>query len=224
MIAKWLLQSLIWIAAMGALLFVPAGTWHWPAAWVFLVAMILIGVFTGLWLARTDPELFAERMRVTARDGQPAADKIFVAVLSVALAVWFILMGIDQRLHGPDFPRALQALGLAMQLVSTVFIMWVMHENSFAAPLVKIQSERGHHVISSGPYAWVRHPMYTGAVAFFVGIPLLLGSDWGLIMSPLLALLFAIRITIEERTLRAGLEGYDDYTSRVRYRLLPGVW
>lgn len=224
MIAKWLLQSLIWIAAMGALLFVPAGTWHWPAAWVFLVAMILIGVFTGLWLARTDPELFAERMRVTARDGQPAADKIFVPVLSVALVVWFILMGIDHRLYGSDFPIALQALGLVMLLVSTVFIMWVMHENSFAAPLVKIQSERGHHVISSGPYAWVRHPMYTGAVVFFIGIPLLLGSAWGLIMSPLLALLFAIRITIEERTLREGLPGYSDYTSQVRYRLLPGVW
>ena len=224
MMVKWALQSIIWIAGMGALLFVPAGTWRWPAAWVFLAAMILIGLFSGLWLARTDPELFAERMRVTAQDEQPAADKVFVLVLGVALMLWFVVIGIDHRLHGSDFRRSLQALGLALQLVSTVFIMWVMHENSFAAPLVKIQSERGHHVISSGPYAWVRHPMYTGAVLFFAGIPLLLGSGWGLVMSPLLAVLFAIRITIEERTLRSGLEGYDDYTSRVRYRLLPGVW
>ena len=134
------------------------------------------------------------------------------------------LIGIDHRLHGSDFPRVLQALGLAMLLVSTVFIMWVMRENSFAAPLVKVQSERGHRVISSGPYAWVRHPMYTGAIVFFIGIPLLLGSLWGLIASPLLALLFAIRITIEERMLTAGLEGYIDYTSQVRYRLLPGIW
>jgi protein-S-isoprenylcysteine O-methyltransferase Ste14 len=100
----------------------------------------------------------------------------------------------------------------------------VFHENSFAAPLVKVQRERGHHVIDSGPYAFVRHPMYTGAIVFFIGIPLLLGSPWGLIAVPLLALMFAIRIIIEERTLRDGLEGYIDYTSRVRYRLLPGIW
>jgi protein-S-isoprenylcysteine O-methyltransferase Ste14 len=224
MIAKWAWQSIGWIVAMGALLLVPAGTWRWPAAWVFLTAMTLIGVFAGLWLLKTDPELFAERMRVTAQDEQPPADKIFVPVLGVALMAWFVVIGIDQRLHGSDFPPALQALGLAMQLVSTIFIMWVMRENSFAAPLVKIQSERGHHVISSGPYAWVRHPMYTGAVVYFAGIPLLLGSGWGLILSPLFALLFAIRITIEERTLRAGLQGYVDYTAQVRYRLLPGVW
>ena len=224
MMTKWAFQSIVWIAGMGALLFVPAGTWRWPAAWVYLAAMILIGLFAGLWLAKTDPELFAERMRLTARDEQPAADKFFVPVLLAAFFGWFVLIGIDHRRHGSDFTPALEALGLALLLVSTVFIMWVMHVNSFAAPLVKVQSERGHHVISSGPYGWVRHPMYSGAIAFFIGMPLLLGSAWGLVVSPLFVLLFAIRIGIEERTLRAGLEGYIDYTSQVRYRLLPGIW
>jgi protein-S-isoprenylcysteine O-methyltransferase Ste14 len=224
MMPKWAFQSIVWIAGMGALLFVPAGTWRWPAAWVFLAAMMLIGLCSGLWLAKTDPELLAERMRLTARDEQPAADKFFVPVLGTAFFGWFVLIGIDHRLHGSDFPIALQAIGLAMLFVSTLFIMWVFRENSFAAPLVKVQRERGHHVISSGPYAWVRHPMYSGAILFFIGMPLLLGSLWGLIASPLLAAMFAIRITIEERTLRAGLDGYIDYTSRVRYRLLPGVW
>ena len=102
--------------------------------------------------------------------------------------------------------------------------MWVLHENSFASVVVRLQRERGHRVISSGPYAWVRHPMYSGAILFFIGIPLLLGSLWGLIASPLLVLMFAVRVSIEERTLREGLDGYVDYTSRVRYRLLPGVW
>jgi protein-S-isoprenylcysteine O-methyltransferase Ste14 len=224
MIAKWLLQSVSWIAAMAALLLVPAGTWRWPAAWAFLIAMALIGLLAGLWLLKTDPELFAERMRLTARDEQPSADKFFVPILLVAFFGWFVLIGIDHRQHGSAFPPSLQIFGLALQLASTVFIMWVMRNNSFAAPLVKVQSERGHHVISSGPYAWVRHPMYSGAMLFFAGIPLLLGSVWGLIAVPLLALMFAIRVTIEERTLRAGLEGYVDYTSQVRYRLLPGVW
>jgi len=224
MMAKWAFQSIVWIAGMAALLLVPAGTWRWPAVWVFLASMLLIGLFSGLWLAKTDPELFAERMRLTARDEQPAADKLFVPILGAFFLGWFVLIGIDHRLHGPEFSLALQTFGLAMLLASTVFIMRVLHENSFAAPLVKVQSERGHHVIDSGPYAWVRHPMYSGAILFFVGMPLLLGSLWGLIASPLLAVLFAIRVTIEERALRDGLEGYSEYTSRVRYRLLPGVW
>jgi protein-S-isoprenylcysteine O-methyltransferase Ste14 len=224
MMAKWALQSTIWIGGMAALLLVPAGTWRWPAAWIFLAAMVLIGLVCGLWLARTDPELFAERMCLTASDAQPAADKLFVPVLGTAFFGWFVLIGIDHRLHGPEFSFPLQSFGLALQLASTVFVMWVMGVNSFAAPLVKVQSERGHHVISSGPYAFVRHPMYSGAILFFIGIPLLLGSLWGLIAAPLLALMFAIRVTIEERTLRSGLEGYDAYTSQVRYRLLPGVW
>lgn len=224
MTAKWMLQSLIWIVAMGALLFAPAGTLHWPAAWVFLATMAIIGISAGWWLAKTDPGLFAERMRLTAQDEQPVADKLFMLVFGVAALIWLIAIGLDQRTHGSRFPLALQALGLAMLLLSTVFIMWVMRENSFAAPVVKVQSERGHRVVSSGPYAWVRHPMYTGTILFLVGMPLLLGSWWGLAMSPLFAGLFAVRAGIEERTLIAGLPGYNDYTTRVRYRLLPGVW
>jgi protein-S-isoprenylcysteine O-methyltransferase Ste14 len=224
MIAKWIWQSLLWIVAMGVMLLAPAGTLRWPAAWVFLAAMAVISLAAGSWLARTDPELLAERMRLTAQDEQPAADKIFVPVIGGAFLIWFVAIGVDQRLHGSDFPVTLQALGLALLLLSTVLIMWVMRENSFAAPLVKVQHERGHHVVSTGPYAWVRHPMYSGAVLFFIGIALLLGSAWGLAASPLFAVLFGIRAGIEERTLIAGLPGYDDYISRVRYRLLPGVW
>jgi protein-S-isoprenylcysteine O-methyltransferase Ste14 len=111
-----------------------------------------------------------------------------------------------------------------MLLLSTGFIMWVMRENSFAAPVVKLQTERGHRVISTGPYAWVRHPMYTGTILFFVGAPLLLGSYWGVAMSPLLVALFAVRARIEEHALLAGLAGYADYAARVRYRLVPGIW
>ena len=124
-------------------------------------------------------------------------------------------------MHAPT-PFALQALGLAMLLLTTGFIMWVMRENSFAAPVVKVQTERGHRVVH-GPYAWVRHPMYSGAMLFFVGVPLLLGSWWGVAMSPLFVVLFAIRSGIEERALIAGLPGYADYR-RVRYRLVPGLW
>jgi protein-S-isoprenylcysteine O-methyltransferase Ste14 len=224
MIGKLLLQNLIWIVAMGALLFVPAGTLHWPAAWVFLGTIAILGVSCGLWLARTDPALLAERMHPMMQSGQPLADKIFMLAFGVVALSWFLVIGFDERMHASHVPTALQALGLAMLLGSVGFIMWVMHENSFAAPVVKLQTERGHRVVSTGPYAWVRHPMYSGSVLFFVGAPLLLGSWWGVAMLPLFIALFAIRAGIEERALIAGLPGYADYATRVRYRLLPGLW
>jgi protein-S-isoprenylcysteine O-methyltransferase Ste14 len=222
--AKWILQSLIWLVAMAALLLAPAGTLHWPAAWVFLATIAIISISTGWWLARTDPDLLAERMRVTGQRDQPVADKIFMLALAIVFPVWLIVIGIEHRLQRSDFPLSLQVLGFAMLVLSTLFITWVMHENSFAAPVVKVQRERGHHVISTGPYAWVRHPMYTGGILFCVGIPLLLDSWWGLIISPIFAVLFAVRAGIEERELTAGLPGYGDYVTQVRYRLLPGIW
>jgi protein-S-isoprenylcysteine O-methyltransferase Ste14 len=224
MIAKWLLQNLIWVVALGALLFVSAGTLHWPAAWVFLATSAVIGIGFGWWLAKTDPALLAERMRPMMQKNQPAADKKFMLVFGVVALIWFLAIGFDKRMHASDIPVALQALGLAMLLLTTGFIMWVMRENSYAAPVVKVQTERGHRVVSTGPYAWVRHPMYSGTILFFVGVPLLLGSWWGVALSPLFVILFAIRSGIEERALIAGLPGYADYTRRVRYRLVPGLW
>src|SRR5882757_7540323 len=223
MIAKLLLQNTFFVVAMGALLFASAGTLHWPAAWVYLATSAVLGPACGLWLAKTDPALLAERMRLTARD-QPAADKKFMLVFAVTALAWFVAIGLDRRMQASEMPVALQALGLAMYLLSTLFIMWVFRENSFAAPVIKMQAERDHHVISSGPYAFVRHPMYSGVMLYFIGVPLLLGSWWGVGFVPLFFALFAIRTGIEERALTAGLSGYADYTARVRYRLLPGVW
>src|SRR5512143_919510 len=221
MIAKLLLQNLIWIVAMAALLFVPAGTLRWPAAWVFLGTIAILGIAGGLWLAKTDPALLAERLRPTMQRDQPLADKKFVLVFGFTALIWFLA---GQRMQASRVPLALQALGLAMLLFSSGFIIWVMRENSFAAPVVKLQTERGRRVVSTGPYAFVRHPMYSATVLFFVGAPLLLGSWWGVAMSPLFVVLFAIRAGIEERALIAGLPGYADYTTRVRYRLVPGLW
>ena len=224
MIAKLLLQNLIWIVVMGTLLLVPAGTLHWPAAWVFLGTIAVLGISCGLWLAKTDPALLAERMRLMMQRDQPAADKKFMLVFGFVALIWFVAIGFDKRYHVSDVPPALQALGWATLVLSAGFIMWVMRENSFAAPAVKLQPERGHRVVSTGPYGWVRHPMYIGTIVFFVGAPLLLGSWWGTAMSPLFVVLFAIRTNIEERALIAGLPGYADYTARVRYRLVPGLW
>ncbi|MEH2544451.1 protein-S-isoprenylcysteine O-methyltransferase Ste14 [Bradyrhizobium sp. AZCC 2262] len=224
MIAKLLLQNTIFVVALGALLFASAGTLDWPAAWVFLVVSATLGPACGLWLAKTDPALLAERMRPTFQADQPAADKKFMLTFVVVMLLWLIAIGLDRRAHASHIPLVLQALGLAMYLLSTAFIMWVFRENSFAAPVVKVQAARHHRVISSGPYAFVRHPMYSGIMLFFFGVPLLLGSWWGVAIAPVFAALFAIRARIEERALVEGLPDYADYAERVRYRLVPGVW
>lgn len=224
MIARALLQNTITTAAMGALLFACAGTLRWPSAWAFLLACALLGPLCGLWLYRVDPALLAERLRPVLQRDQPAADKVFMSVFVIAILAWLALMGADRRIQSSDMPVALQTLGFVLFLLSTLFTLWVFRENSFAAPVVKLQAERAQRVISTGPYAHVRHPMYSGMVLFFAGVPLLLGSWWGLAMMPVFVALFAVRIGIEERTLREGLPGYADYAARVRYRLLPGVW
>ncbi|MFK4658666.1 protein-S-isoprenylcysteine O-methyltransferase Ste14 [Bradyrhizobium japonicum] len=224
MIAKLLLQNTITTAGMGALLFACAGTMHWPSAWVFLATCALLGPLCGWWLYRVDPALLAERLRPVLQKDQPAADKAFMIVFVIAMLAWLAAMGLDRRTQSSDVPVAFQALGLVLFVLSTLFILWVFRENSFAAPVVKLQAERAQRVVSTGPYAHVRHPMYSGMILFFAGVPLLLGSWWGLVMAPVIVVLFAVRIGIEERTLREGLPGYSNYMTRVRYRLLPGVW
>jgi protein-S-isoprenylcysteine O-methyltransferase Ste14 len=224
MIGKWLFQTFAWILIFAVLLFVPAGTVHWPGAWIFLAFMVTSGLGFGGWLARNDPGLLAERMRSPIRTDQPAADKKLLAVFAAVILAWFVTMGLDERFHPSRMPFALQAVGLLLLIGSSAFIAWVFAENSFAAAVVRVQSERGHHLISTGPYAFVRHPMYSGAIPFMIGIALLVGSWWGTAISPIFAILFGLRARIEETTLTAGLPGYADYAARVRYRLLPGVW
>jgi protein-S-isoprenylcysteine O-methyltransferase Ste14 len=224
MIPRILTQSLIGTAVIGILLFAPAATLRWPAGWVFLAGMIAFGLGTALWLAKTDPDLLAERMRPMMQAGQPRSDKVFMVVFGVMAMSWFIAMGLEARGRVTAMPPALRIIGLALLTVSTLVIVSALRENTFAVAVVKLQPERGQRVIDSGPYAFVRHPMYSAVALFFIGVPLLLGSWWGLASAPLLIVLFAIRAVIEERTLEAGLPGYADYTARVRARLIPGVW
>jgi protein-S-isoprenylcysteine O-methyltransferase Ste14 len=224
MIARLLLQNALWTAGLGALLFLPAGTLHWPAAWLYLATTAVLGLAAGLWFAKVDPALLEERMRPMMQEGQPAADKKFMLAFGFAGLIWFLVIGFDHRWRWAEMPVALQVFGYVLLLVSMALMLRVVRENSFAAPVVKVQAERGHRVIDTGPYAFVRHPMYSGAVLYFAAIALLLGSWWGLVLSPVFFVLFSFRAGIEERALIDGLPGYADYLARVRYRLVPGLW
>jgi protein-S-isoprenylcysteine O-methyltransferase Ste14 len=224
LLPRLLLQNALWTVGLGALLFLPAGTLRWPAAWLYLALTAVIGLAGGLWLAKVDPALLEERMKPMMQKGQPAADKKFMLAFGFAALIWFIVIGLDRRWLLSDMPIVLQAFGYALLLASMALMLRVVRENSFAAPVVKVQAERGHRVIDTGPYALVRHPMYSGAVLYFAAIALSLGSWWGLALSPVFFVLFSVRAGVEERTLADGLPGYADYLARVRYRLVPGVW
>ena len=155
---------------------------------------------------------------------RPQVDKLLVVSLIALFVLWFVLMGLDRRYGWSSVPLWLQALGAIGVFLSVYLGYLTFRANSFASPVVKIQTERAHSVITTGPYAYVRHPMYAGALFHFIGLPLLLGSWLGLAFLPAFIGLFAIRIGIEERTLRTALKGYDDYAARVRYRIIPRIW
>jgi protein-S-isoprenylcysteine O-methyltransferase Ste14 len=225
MVTRLVIQTFVWFGLMGLLLFLPAGTLNWPSAWVYLAEMVSLSLVVGLLLAKHDPGVLRERLGSPLQRTQPSADKILLSIILVVIFGSMAFMALDAvRFGWSNMPVWVQAIGALTLLVSVLFNYRTLRENSFAAPVIKVQQERGHTVISTGPYGYVRHPFYVGAIFFFLGTPLLLGSWWGLLATLLLIILLAVRIQIEERTLRIGLPGYQEYTQQVRYRLIPYLW
>jgi protein-S-isoprenylcysteine O-methyltransferase Ste14 len=225
MVAKLISRTLVVYAAMSVLLFVAAGTWRWPQAWIFIIEMVACGLAIGLWLARHDPALLAERLGPPIQRDQARGDRLFMIGIIVLWTAWLVLMAVDAvRFRLSQVPLWAQWIGALLILLSMYMTFLTFRENSFAAPVVKFQKERGQTVVTTGPYRYVRHPMYAGGILMFLGIPLLLGSGYGFALVPIWILLLAFRIPIEERMLREKLDGYEDYARRVRYRLMPGIW
>jgi protein-S-isoprenylcysteine O-methyltransferase Ste14 len=224
MISRLIIQTTLWIAAMGVLLFLPAGTLDWPAAWGFLAEIGVLGLGVGLWLARHDPGLLAERLGSPFQREQKTWDKVFMAAVVLFYCAWLVLMGLDARRAISQVPLWLQAIG-ALCVALSIYVSYLsFRENSFAAPVVKLQKERGQIVVTTGPYRFVRHPMYAGGLLLFLGTPLQLGSWLGLAVVPLLVPALVFRLVMEERMLATELKGYSDYAERVRWRLIPMVW
>lgn len=226
MIARLIFQTVVWLVGMGVLLFGAAGTFAWPAAWWYVIELGVLSLWIGLWLARHGPGLLAERLSPFVQEQQSRWDRIFMVGVSVTWCGWLVLMAFDaMRFHWTaPLPVALVSLGSLCVFLCLFMCRFVFQANSYAAPVVKIQTSRGHKVIDTGLYAHVRHPMYSAALLMFVGTPLLLGSWWGLAFVPVMVLAIGWRAVREERMLAAQLDGYADYMSRVRYRFVPFVW
>jgi protein-S-isoprenylcysteine O-methyltransferase Ste14 len=222
---NFVVQTIVWFGFMGAIIFSAAGTTAYAGGWLYLGEMIAISVVFGLHMARVDPGLLRERLKPPVQKDQPLADKlVLIPVLLLMFGGMGFMAADAARWRWSMMPPSVQWAGCGLLLAAVLFIYWTMRTNSFAAPVVKIQKDRGQTVITTGPYAIVRHPMYFGALFYLAGTSLVLGSWWGLATVPILAVLFGIRIGIEEKTLRMGLGGYDDYARRVRWRLVPLIW
>jgi protein-S-isoprenylcysteine O-methyltransferase Ste14 len=221
----------VWIAltietfVFAILLFGSAGTLNWAAGWAFMVLFFGCAWLLVLRLARSDPALLEERMKMRPQPGQPLWDRILLRTIIILWFAWLVLTALDAgRFHWSKVPVWLQWLGGAAVPFAFWIFDWTFKENTFSAPVVRIQKERGHKVISTGPYAIVRHPLYAGALLLMPGTALLLGSWYGLLGSIILGLCLVVRIIMEEKTLLRELDGYPEYTRRLRYRLIPFVW
>ena len=206
-------------------LFLAAGTLAWPAAWIFLILSFGFGLALTLWLFRYNPSLLKERMTITKRD-QKAWDKVWMPLIGTVFLVWLVLMPLDAiRFHWSQVPLFLQVLGAIIMFYSFYLSYAVFQENSYLSPMARIQRDRGQTVVSTGPYHYVRHPLYAAALIFLLGTALLLGSWYGLLWGLILVGgMFAGRAILEERMLKEELEGYDAYMAQVKYRFIPYIW
>lgn len=222
LVVNLIVQTVVWFGFMGVIIFGAAGTLSYTGGWLYLGEMVAASIIFALNMTRVDPGLMRERLKPPMQKDQPLADKlILVPILLLIFAGMGFMAANSARWHASSMPPSVQWAGCGLLLAALLFMYWTMRTNSFAAPVVKIQKDRSQAVITTGPYAIVRHPLYFGALFYMAATSLVLGSWWGLLTVPVLALLFGIRIGVEEKTLRAGLGGYDDYARRVRWRLIP---
>jgi protein-S-isoprenylcysteine O-methyltransferase Ste14 len=225
MLLRMVVRSIVGSALLGLVLFLPAGTLAWPQAWIFLALFIGCSIAIGIWLWNANPALLAERMKSPLSADQKLSDRIVMAAIMVALWGWFVFAALDaKRFEWSHVPVWLQAVGALLILTAFYGWMTVLQANSFASVNIRVQTERKQTVISTGPYAIVRHPMYSYALVMMTGAALLLGSWWSLAAVSLLIPLLVARVRGEEKMLLDELEGYRDYAAKVRYRLVPGIW
>lgn len=205
----------------------PAGTWYWWEAWVVVGLWTLFGLVMTIYLLRNDPALLAERLKlVPLHKEQKVWDKALMLLVFITGIGLYLLPGFDViRYEWSDpFPVWVRVIAMLIHIPCFVLLGWVMRENTYLSQVVKIDKARGHKVITTGPYAYVRHPMYTITIVLLFAVPVALGSRFTLIISLFLIVLLIVRTYLEDRTLHAELVGYPEYAKQTIYRLIPGVW
>lgn len=221
-----LIGALFQLLLFPVILFGLAGDLHWTEGWVFSIIFIAMCYGTLVYLYFHDPELLKERFGSPFQESQKRWDKLLLSLFFVEFLVWWAIMPLDARRFSwsPAFPFWAKASGALLLIVAVYIVFEALRENTFAAPVVKMQKERGQKVISTGLYGVVRHPMYAGAVLLFFSAPLLLGSVFGFALGLVLIVTIAARSVGEEAMLAQELDGYRDYMQKVKWRIIPFVF
>lgn len=219
---KTALSATLGLVAFGLMLFWPAGTFNYWQGWVFLAVFSVCTLIPSLYLLRTNPAALDRRMRAGPFAEVRPLQRLIISVALVSLLTMIVFSAFDHRFGWSPAPAAVSLLGNVLVAIGLVVTQLVVIQNSYAAANVTVES--GQELVSTGLYGLVRHPMYTGNVILMVGIPLALGSYWGLVFVIPGLIVLAVRIRDEEQLLGQQLAGYADYTRQVHYRLVPYVW
>jgi protein-S-isoprenylcysteine O-methyltransferase Ste14 len=217
------IKSLTGTAFFLLIIFISAGRINYLQGWLY-AAICILSVFLNSFALKNRQELAAERSGI--RSGTKSWDKMIIGLSAITLMITYIVSGLDSgRFHwSPGFHWPVNAIGVSLILLGELIFLMAQKENRFFSSLMRIQTDRGHTVCDTGIYKIVRHPAYFGNIITAIGIPLVLGSQWGIIPSVVSIFLTIIRTFLEDRTLVNELDGYRDYTYRTRYRLLPYIW
>ena len=217
----WLVGSrlILGIPVLFLILFLPAGTFAYLEAWIYLAVLLIPMFFVMIYYIKKAPEFLERRMRLKEKERE---QKLIIKLAFIPYLLAFILPGIDKRSGWSNVPLYLAVAADILVFVSYIFILYVFHVNQFASRIVEV--EKGQKVIQSGPYRFIRHPMYLGTIIMYAVSPLALGSYWAMIPGLLIIPVIIARILNEEKVLTQELEGYAEYKLKTRYRLIPGVW
>lgn len=223
-IVKRVTQVGVQVLLLAAIFFISSGRLGWWAAWLYLGIFVISVVINATILLRKNPELIAERAK--AGEDTQGWDRALSLAWGLLSGIGVpLIAGLDMRFGwSPPIPLMVRVLALVLVVVGTAFSSWALITNAFFAGTVRIQEERGHDVTSDGPYRIVRHPGYSGWILSGLALPVMLGSWWALIPAVLAAGALAVRTSFEDRMLQTELGGYKEYSQRVHYRLVPGVW
>jgi protein-S-isoprenylcysteine O-methyltransferase Ste14 len=222
---RLVIQLLFFIVVIPFIPLLISRSWGWWEAWIYGFIYVAGFAISRVLTARRNPDLILERARFMNHENVLNWDKILAPLLGFGGGFIPIIAGFDELLAwSPGFSIPVKIIALIIILTGHILGSYALIQNRFFSGMVRIQSERGHHVISSGPYRWMRHPGYAGAIWTYLATPLFLDSGWAFIPAVFIVIVLVIRTVLEDRVLHVELKGYSEYADRVRYRLLPGIW
>ena len=219
-IIKRIIQVLFILILQGVIMFLSAWTIKWQWAWILIASNIFI-LLINLFVLPI--EVIEERGR--KKENVKKWDRILTSVSIIPILGMYAVAGFDYRFYWSiDLDISIHIISLFCYFLGSMLFTWAMVSNKYFSTMVRLQTDRGHQVATGGPYRFVRHPGYVGFIITMTAVPLVLGSLFGLIVSVISVIIFIIRTAMEDKTLKAELDGYSDYSKRVKYRLIPYIW